>query len=245
VSVVTFTDFLPTPRFDNIPWTKINIEESASESGPWTLIDTQNIYPTDLDPRNPSPRNFTTENATLVEGWYRIVFLDNQANTIIADPVQNIPQQEEPWLPSVRDVALKILSRTRDSKGNLVGTFTSDTTPEATDVSAMIGQAALDVSKVIGTNIPAEMYDDVGNLIALKAAAQVELAYYSEQVNTGRSIYPQLEKEYEMELPLISKQILQVLEGGDGSTGPVISGASLSPSWGFPPAVPDWMTKRM
>jgi len=246
VIVVTFSNFLPTPRFDGIPWLHVNIEESASEDGPWTLIDTQDIYPTDLDPSDPSPRSFTTENATIPEGWYRIVFVDKDGNTIVADPVQNIPQQEEPYLPSVRDVALKILSRTRDSKGNQLGTFTDDTVPTATDCAAIIGQAALDVSKVLGTNIPEELQDDVGNLIALKAACQVEMSYYSEQVNTGRSIYPQLDKEYETELPLISKQIQQVLSGGDGTTGPVMSGPSLAASWGgFPPATPDWLTKKM
>lgn len=246
MSVVTFTDYLPTPRYDNVPWTSLTIEEAPAETGPWTLIDTQNIYPTDINPAEPSPRSFTTDNATLTEGWYRITFLDNQSNKVVSDPIQNIPQAETPWMPSVRDVALKILSRTRDSKGNQLGTFTADTIPDATDCAAIIGQAALDVAKVLGDDIPDVLYDDVGNLIALKAAMQIELSYYSEQVNTGRSIYPQLDKEYQEELPLISKQLTNVLAGnGDGTTGPVLTGASNSPSWSFPVASPDWLTKRM
>jgi|SRR6516162_577929 hypothetical protein len=245
MSVVTFSDYLPTPRFDGIPWIKINIEESTADTGPWTLIDTQDLHPVDLDPSDPSPRSFTTDTATIDEGgWYRITFLDVNSNVVISDPIQNIPQAEEPWLPSVRDVALKILSRTRDSHGNQLGTFTTDTVPTATDCAAIIGQAALDVAKVLGDNIPDSMYDDVGNLIAVRAAMQIELAYYSEQVNTGRSIYPQLEKDYETEVPLLSKQLITVIDGGE--MGPVAAGPGLGASFGgFPDPYPDWLTKKM
>jgi len=73
---------------------------------------------------------------------------------------------------------------------------------------------------------------------------QIELAYYSEQVNTGRSIYPQLEKDYETEVPLLSKQLITVLDGG--TTTPVAAGPGLGASFGgFPTADPDWLTKQM
>jgi hypothetical protein len=68
---------------------------------------------------------------------------------------------------------------------------------------------------------------------------QVELDFYSDQVNTGRSIYPQLEKEYTTSLMSLS-QAVQQAEAGDGTV--TDSSPSNMPSWGFPEAQTGWGT---
>lgn len=78
--VLTFAGYRPSSRADDLPWTHARIEESAGSTGPWTTIETISLATLDggidVDPVHPQTRRFTTEEATLAEGWYRIVFVD-------------------------------------------------------------------------------------------------------------------------------------------------------------------------
>ena len=76
MTVISFADFRPPTRYDSKAWSSARIEESASSTGPWDAIDTVPLSPLDADPADPQLRNFTTENGTLVSGWYRVVFID-------------------------------------------------------------------------------------------------------------------------------------------------------------------------
>jgi hypothetical protein len=70
---------------------------------------------------------------------------------------------------------------------------------------------------------------------------QIELDFFSEQVNTGRSIYPQLERLYNNALNSLASAVTLTLEGGDGKI--VDSSPGRSPSGGFPDAA-NWLTRR-
>lgn len=86
--VVTLGAFTPPPRYDSLAWTKVRVEESTSPTGSWTLIDTITLSPVDADPSLPAQRSVTTEEATLVAGWYRIQFEDlNGDFSPYSDPV--------------------------------------------------------------------------------------------------------------------------------------------------------------
>lgn len=88
--VVTLEDFRPSPRYDALPWTSAQIQESSSSTGPWTTLETQALSPLDSDPTNPAYRNFTTALGTAADYWYRIVFLDAALATALPTyPVQN------------------------------------------------------------------------------------------------------------------------------------------------------------
>lgn len=80
--IVSLEGFIPPPRFEvpPDPWVTAIIEESASSSGPWTQIDTVSFAP-DVDPANPEPRNFTTQNGTLPGGYYRVTFIDGTGDS--------------------------------------------------------------------------------------------------------------------------------------------------------------------
>lgn len=90
--VITFEDYQPTPRFDDIPWTQARIDEGDSSTGPWNTIDTITLDPVDTDPSHPAVRSFTTELASDAAAlWYRIVFLDASADQAQpTDPIQNV-----------------------------------------------------------------------------------------------------------------------------------------------------------
>lgn len=102
--IVSFSNYDLEPRYDGTPWTQIQISESVNETGPWNIIDTINIVPTDSDPSNPAPRSFTTEHATLSEGWYLVKFLDALGNSQITDPVENTPAADTQLMASLDDV---------------------------------------------------------------------------------------------------------------------------------------------
>lgn len=73
--VVSFSGYRPGVRYDDVAWTTVRIEEAAASNGPWAAIDTQALVP-DVDPALPSSRDLTTDQATLAEGWYRLVWVD-------------------------------------------------------------------------------------------------------------------------------------------------------------------------
>lgn len=88
--VITFERYVPVPRYDSIPWNRVRIEESLTETGTYTAIETKNLSPLDADPSDPQARDFTTELAGDGERWYRIVFLDASGDeSAPTDPVQN------------------------------------------------------------------------------------------------------------------------------------------------------------
>lgn len=231
MSVVTFTDYIPVPRFDGIPWNSIRIYEGPEADGPWTLIDTIVITDPDADPRQPKARSFTTDNDTLTEGWYQVRFADANGNVLTTAATQNIPLEQSSWLPTPSDVGLVLLSRTKDTLGNELGTFTSDTRPNGIQVMRIVEKAALDVADVTGDNIPEPLWDDAKNVVALCAAMMIELAYYPEQVNTGRSIYPQLKEQYEYGLKELSRAV-GLMNEGETSVSSAAAGGK--PQYSFP-----------
>jgi hypothetical protein len=162
------------------------------------LIDTIALVH-DADPKNPAPRSFTTDNATLEEGWYLITFFDASGNDALpVEPIHNLPENSLPYTPTVEDVAHLIMSRTKDNLGNEVGTFNANTRPTFQQASEIIQQAVSDVTTIIDDDIPEASFDDAEQAIALRAAMLIERSYFAEQVNSNRSPYPLLRADYEV-----------------------------------------------
>lgn len=101
----------------------------------------------------------------------------------------------DPTTPTIDEVASLIRARTKDVNGNELGTFTADTRP--TDVQA---QQAIDNQVILlhaHVGVVGDGCSDLARMAAaLGAAAEIELSYFPEQVNSGRSIYPQLLDRY-------------------------------------------------
>lgn len=91
MALVSFTDYTPAARYDGIPWITILIEEAAVEDGPWTQIDSIAVDPIDVDPTQPKSRSFTTDNATIANGWYRVSFTDVGGNRTTSDAIHYAP----------------------------------------------------------------------------------------------------------------------------------------------------------
>lgn len=227
--VVTFENYTPAPRHTGTPWTQLRIEEAPSEAGPWVEIETQALNPLDADPAEPMSRDFTTEQATLDSGWYRVVFIDGDGDESQAsEPVLNAPSYV---LPTSRDVADKLYARTV-TRGNVyVGDFTDETTPDATQVQRYIAQAHDEVYGRIGTVDNPRLARKARETITLYAAMTVETSHYPDQIRAGRSPYPEYKTMFDANMKVL-----------EAAAGPIIDdpvpGAPAAPSntfFSFPP----------
>jgi hypothetical protein len=89
--VVTLEDYKPSPRYDGNAWTSVRVEEgTAAAPASWTNLGTIAFGTVDPDPTNPMYRNFTIENGTAADLWYRLTFLDATGDQgLPTTPVQN------------------------------------------------------------------------------------------------------------------------------------------------------------
>ena len=190
MTVVSFTDYSPPPRYDDQPWIAARVEESLTKLGPWTAIDDITLVPADTDPEHPQSRNFTTENATLDAGWYRVTFLDAQGDsTAPSDPEFN--GAETGIIPRLDEVAALVRARTA-AFGGEKGTFTDDTRPTASEALRLIETAAADIASRADAPIPDRLVGQARWLATIHAARLIELSYYPEQTSDDDSAYGSL-----------------------------------------------------
>lgn len=198
MTVITIQEMIPPIRADGVPWNRVQIEEGPSDIGPWVIIDTIVFGDPDVDPSNPKPRSFSTDNATLEEGWYVFTWLDavGQISQPL-EPMHNIALPTVSYLPTIREAADYVRARTKDNLGNERGTFTDATRPTAVAVASIINKAASDFTTKFDYDIPTEMYQQARDLIALGAALRIEISYFPEQVGTDRTAYAELKALYD------------------------------------------------
>jgi hypothetical protein len=228
--VRTFKDWLPLPRLDSTPWEEVILQESTTRDGPWDDIDTITL-PVDPDPAHPQPVSFTTDEATLDEGWYRLVFTKD-ADASTSDPVHFENEVNPDYLPTVDGVAVLIRARTKDRFGNEVGTFNSDTRPTRTQAIEAINHAGNIVMAALGEDPPSETAASAREMVKIRAAMTIELGYFPEQIEADQSPYDRLKDMYDEELERVIKAIDEI--GGGGEVGP--GDTEKTPKWSFPEA---------
>lgn len=142
-----------------------------------------------------------------------------------------LPDEPLPYLPTLEDVGTTTLGRTKDSLGNTLGTFSSDTQPTDDQTLLLIDQAADDVRRKIGAAIPADLYDDAQRVVAVRTAMLIELTMFGSEVAMERSPYPEFKALYD-ELILGLADSVAYEEAG-GSPLDQTSGVG-SPAYAFP-----------
>jgi hypothetical protein len=83
----SFTGYTPPPRYDGQAFASAHIRESDAADGTYTTIDTVALFPLDTDPADPVSRNLTTDEATVVNGWYIIRWVDGLGSYTDTDPI--------------------------------------------------------------------------------------------------------------------------------------------------------------
>lgn len=117
----------------------------------------------------------------------------------------------ESW-PSADEVAALLRARTKDVDGRELGVFSADTRPTDEQVGELIANAAEQVAAELSADVPIVLYGSFGFCTKLYTACLVELSYYPEQVNAGKSAYDQY---WQMLLRAI-EALAERVEGGDG-----------------------------
>lgn len=240
MTYIPFIDYTPTPRFDQppTPWTQIRINEGPGPNGPWTNIDQFAINPLDADPKHPITRSFSTDNAVLANGWYKVDFLDAVGNVLETNPVHNV--LDVAWRPTLGDLGKIMMGRTADDVGVLQGTFTDKTQPTDEQAQGMITKAVRDLAPDIGTVIPDDLVQDAQDVTALRAAMFTELAYFGSEVATERSPYRQYKDLFEEQKRKLQNSISAEEAGASGVDE--VSGGN--PAFGFPQPS-GWLTREM
>lgn len=194
--VVTFEHYRPGERVDGRPWTQARIDEATGEDGPYTTIDTLPLIPVDTNPAAPRERTLTTEAATVPDGWYQVVWLDDIGGEQPTSPIHNTDPTVA-YQPAVWEVAAYVRARTKDTSGGEAGTFTFATSPTDTEVRDIIRVAAGKVASRFGTTVAASLALAAREVVALRAAMLVELTFFGDQIQAGRSPYTELKELYE------------------------------------------------
>lgn len=139
----------------------------------------------------------------------------------------------EPWTPSLEQVADHIPTRTRDASQpgdtSLLGTFTSVTEPTDEQAGRHIAAAVAEVLGAVGGTIPVTpvfLYELASEAAALRAAADIELAYPNRNADIDR--FPQLDQRAK---DALQRLIDAVNDAGSGPEG------GLLPIWAFPDPV--------
>jgi hypothetical protein len=162
--VVSFEDYLPSPRYDGLPWTEVHIEEGTAVDGPWTLIDTIALSPLDADPSLPAYRNFTTSLADdAADLWYKLTFFDALgAFAQPTYPVQNT-SEDRPIYASVAELARLVEVRAADRSAALRRVLES----AAGEIDSEIGTADIN-----GTALPYGSPPSIVSEVCLERAVE-------------------------------------------------------------------------
>ena len=120
----------------------------------------------------------------------------------------------EAW-PTVDGVAALLRARTKTNTGVEVGTFTDDTRPTGTQVTAHIADAVQAVAdELAGAEVPESLYGSFSWCVKRYVACDIEKSYFPEQVQSSRSAYDQLWAQY---LRAIEALQARLPSEGDGS----------------------------
>lgn len=122
----SFRDTFPPARFDDLPWTRVLIEQSADGTGGWVQIDDQAIA-ADATPASPDAINITVATATLERAWFRFRFRDAAAALS--------PYTSAVLSPSTSLVTLEGLKRRMDKELDVDDDLLAD------DLAAALAQA--------------------------------------------------------------------------------------------------------
>lgn len=121
MTLLTLFNYTPPARYDDEAWTQARIEQSDAEDGTFTTLETIDLAPVDVDPRDPYSRSFTTEDATAGD-WYRIVWIDGDGTLSEPTlPVQMVDQSATTIYGTQTELArrLKLTSPDTDTQAAL------------------------------------------------------------------------------------------------------------------------------
>jgi hypothetical protein len=227
--IVSFKDFELEPRYDGTPWTSIRINESAAETGPWVMIDSQALSfdITVNNPADPQPISFTTDNAVLQPGasWYKIQLVDSGQNIREYDPIFN---------PATTEV----LATLDDVNAHLDGEVIEATADNSNLVQISVARivrgylaAIVDTPTLMSWDTPEHTPDIVREIASMLIAAQVYFSLAARQsISSADDTFAQ--RLYDRAMLMLQGIIdgtIPLAGGGEVVTGPGMSDSDYFP----------------
>jgi hypothetical protein len=141
------------------------------------------------------------------------------------------------YTPSLEDIGAADRARTRDSNGNALGTFTSDTMPDGVSVNTLIQNAVGFIegfAEAGGVTIEARCAPSAKQAIIYRVAMGIELDFFPEQIVADNSPYDEYKALYEAAINQLAR-CLGINNPDDGpATGNEDEPETALPLFGFP-----------
>lgn len=199
----------------------VRVDESASEDGPWTPLETVPLAP-DPDPSEPAERHVSTDQATLSEGWYRLVVLDAGNDEGTLEPRHNVASAEHDirvMVPRVRR-AVEGVGKAPVLSDDDVKDLVADALAEVILYSGgLFGKELIVTERVDG--IPVEYAVDPElslpeeTVVATQAALNHLFHQFSDAKTSERISNPAYEWEYAKSANLLQQQFQQLVAARD------------------------------
>lgn len=118
--------------------------------------------------------------------------------------------------PDLAEVASLIHARTKDRFDKWKGTFTAETQPTATQAASLIERSAKVVSLELGVphSTMGPLLEQAKSVVAIRAAWQIEISYFPNQVESGDSSADHLRTMYENDLASLASAARDNQAGG-------------------------------
>jgi hypothetical protein len=254
---VTFTNVRPPERDDNVKYTQVEFLSSDTFDGTYNVLVSSPI--TDYtDAGDPPGEEYIIE-APALPTWFAFRFTDADGDTVTESPFWY--ESSINFRPTTREVAVHIKNRTVDNFNKFIGDFTDNTVVTRREVEELIDKAEewvlrrlhLPVNPSLGIVPVTDPLADstkaaIRSMIALMAAALVELTKFSEQIARGVSPYPYLKELFDDQMDILYEDVTGKKPSGDGAGGTglwdLVAQQSGNSYFDFPdPATVNWETQ--
>lgn len=237
-----FDGYTPPDR-ESVLWVQARIEEALTptDADAVTIEGPLTLSPAIANPASPPTYSFETNNATLRQGWYRIVWIDQNGGD---EPTQWIPLRTlSPYAPTVADVAIILRARLIENGGEPVESFTDQTNPTAQEVQqAIIMFAPLVLARLgrlddLGCANAEDLRAAATAVAAQRVALEVEASYWPEEVSEAAGVETRrvmLDADIQGLAESIERCRASADDGGTGGE----SESRADPAWRFPYARP-------
>lgn len=134
--------------------------------------------------------------------------------------------------PTLAEVGALTRTRTRDTNGVELGTFTDETRPTGDQVALLIQDAVGEITDLYGDNLPTELESSARKVAKLRSAMLVELSFFGDQIAQRRSPYAEIKQLHDEAVKQLAVGFKAIGTDAEPGTGDDV-GAGM-PAYYFP-----------
>lgn len=113
------------------------------------------------------------------------------------------------YQPTVEEIGRRLYARTLTSTGVRVGTFNSETRPDANSVADLIQDALAVVSSAVGADLDQEYWQMAKAACIAHVCMSIEMGYYPETTDTADSAFRGFKERFQQQIGYIETALNQ------------------------------------